>query len=294
MTMRDGDMGKANGGWVLAYFTLRHEALHLALSSDGLTWQPLHDNQPVLFSSVGTHSMRDPFVFRAKDGLFHLLWTDGWRSRAIGHACSSDLIHWQSQRLLPVMAGIPGTHNCWAPECFYDDATRVYRIIWSSTIGGHASGDVWDHRIWSATTTDFVHVSAPALIFDPGYPVIDATVVPDAGRYVMIFKDERGSNRHGTDNKALRVAVSAQGQGPFEVATELITPHLTEGPAVFRAGQAWVMIYDHFMEHCYGASCSDDLIHWRAVSTRCSFPAGARHASVVPVSERILEQLRDR
>ena len=291
--MHKSDAEMETAGWVMAYFTTRNEALHLALSTIGLTWQPIHDHQPLLRSTVGTCSMRDPFVFHAPDGTFHLLWTDGWRSSAIGHAQSDDLIHWDRQQLLPVMADVPGTRNCWAPECFYDDEHDVYRLIWSSTISGRAAGDSWNHRIWSATTTDFVHVAAPALFFDPGYPVIDATVVHADGRYVMIFKDERGVNRQGTEHKALRVAVSENGDGPFHVVTELITPSLTEGPVVFRVGNEWVMIYDHFLDHCYGASRSVDLIHWHAMIDQCRFPPEARHASVVPVSHRVLAQLRD-
>jgi hypothetical protein len=285
------DAASLPGGWVMAYFTTPHEALHLALSTNGTTWRPIHDQQPLVFSTVGTRSMRDPFVFRARDGRFHLLWTDGWRSRAIGHSCSDDLITWEQQRLLPVMDAVPGAQNSWAPECFYDRECGEYRLIWSSTVEGSASGDVWNHRIWSATTPDFVHVSPPAVWFDPEYPVIDATVVHTGSRYVMIFKDERGSNRPGTDNKAMRVAVSGNGGGPFEVMTGLVTPHLTEGPAVFQVEHEWLMIFDHFLDHAYGASRSADLLHWRPTTDDCRFPPGARHASVVPVSREHLARL---
>jgi hypothetical protein len=79
-------------------------------------------------------------VFRMQDGAFGLLWSDGWESRFIGFAMSTDLVHWEEQRLLPVMKGVPGARNSWAPECFLDRETRQYRLIWSSTV--HEADDV--------------------------------------------------------------------------------------------------------------------------------------------------------
>ena len=282
-----------SGPYIMSYFTLEAEALFLAYSEDGLAWQPLGDGRPLLVSQVGTGSLRDPFLCRAQDGFYHLLWTDGWRSRSIGHCASPDLVRWGEQSLLPVMVSVPECRNSWAPECYLDRATGEYRLIWSSTVAGEDRSDSWQHRIWSATTADFAHLSPPQVLFDPGYQVIDATVTWDGARYVMIYKDERGTNRPDTDNKAMRVAVSLHAGGPFEVLPAgLVTPHLSEGPTVFRAGERWVMFYDLFMAHRYGASASDDLVHWTDVSADVAFAPGARHGCVIPVPAADLAGLR--
>jgi hypothetical protein len=288
-----------SGPFVMSYFTIEAEALHLAVSADGFTWRVLNGGQPILYSTVGNRSIRDPFLVRTADGLFHLLFTDSWHSRFIGHCTSPDLIHWGEQRLLPVMANVPECHNCWAPECFFDREANVYRLIWSSTVASYETEDVWDHRIWSATTVDFQTLSPSRVFFDPGYPVIDATVVDDGNRYVMIYKDERGYNRPtpdgrprpGPDHKAMRVAVATRGAGPFEVVTGLVTPHWTEGPTVFRADGRWVMFYDHFIEHRYGAATSDDLIHWTEISPQVQFPPDARHACVIAAPIAVVDGL---
>ncbi len=167
--------------YLMSYFRTVSEALHLALSQDGLDWTPLNNNEPVLRGQVGSRTLRDPHITRAEDGAYHLLSTNGWASRSIIHASSCDLLHWSAQEVVPVMATIEGTRNCWAPECYYDAEERVYRLIWSSTVRTGGPDRLWDHRIWSTATPDFKHYTPPTLFFDPGYSVIDATVAHHDG-----------------------------------------------------------------------------------------------------------------
>ncbi len=281
--------------FIMSYFRTVSEALHLAVSEDGLRWRPLNYNRPVLLGKVGTKTLRDPSLFRSQDGVFHLFATNGWMADSIVHASSTDLIHWSDQELVPVMSGVAGTKNCWAPECFYDAAENQYHVIWSSTVkeddpNPHQS----DHRIWGTTTTDFHLYSPPRLFFDPGYNIIDATVVAFDGWYWMPFKDERGENRFGTDYKAIRVCRSRKAAGPWTEISELITPSLTEGPTLFHCNGRWIMLFDHFMEHFFGAMESPDCIHWQAVEEETNFPDGARHATVIEVEDELGAGLMDR
>ena len=297
--------------YALSYFRTTAEALHLALSDDGLIWTPLNQNRPVLTGTAGTRSLRDPFIFRAQDGRYHLLCTDGWRSTSIVHCASEDLIHWSEQVAIPVMADVPGARNAWAPECFYDREADLYRLIWSSTVlddeppgppGTTVPGALrprWDHRIWSSATHDFTSYGRAVVFFDPGYSVIDATVAYDEARrsYLMVFKDERGENRVGsarteTDYKALRVCRASLGSGPFGEVSELISPAPVEGPTLFRRDNRWYLLYDHFLEHHYGLSVSDDGDHWRVLTEHLDLGFGARHASVFEVEATTAEQLR--
>ena len=66
--------------FLLAYFRTPAESLHLAWSDDGLHWEALNGNQPVLHANVGHHSVRYPFLRYCADGWFHLLSTDSWSS----------------------------------------------------------------------------------------------------------------------------------------------------------------------------------------------------------------------
>lgn len=279
----------------MAYFRTEAEALHLAVSEDGLRWCAVNDNRPVLAGAVGAKSLRDPFVFPARDGQFHLLATNSWSSAEIIHAVSDDLIHWSAQELLPVMRGVPGTRNCWAPECFRDQEAGLYRIIWSSATGDPSGPSDGNHRIWQATTRDFAALSHPEIFLDPGYSVIDATVAHHDGTYLLAFKDERGDNhrplREGAPWKAIRVCAARSGSGPWTEVSEFVTPSLTEGPALFRRGGRWMMIFDHFMTGQFGAAESKDGRHWTPITDKMTFPPGPRHANVFEIDAAVGENL---
>ncbi|MBV9867726.1 MAG: glycoside hydrolase family 43 protein [Abitibacteriaceae bacterium] len=277
--------------YVMSYFRTAAEALHLAISDDGLQWQALNQNQPVLTGTVGTKTLRDPFVFQAQDGQFHLFATNGWKADSIVHATSPNLINWSEQELLPVMAGVPNVRNCWAPECFYDYEAKLYRIIWSSSVTEPNGSADWNHRIWSCTTADFKSYTPAQLFLDPGYSVIDATVIRFQGQYLLAFKDERGENRIGTNWKAMRVCFAPHAEGPWTEISELITPSLTEGPTMFQREDHLVMIFDHFIEDYFGAMQSDDGINWQSITNQMQFPPGPRHASVLEVTDEVGQNL---
>jgi hypothetical protein len=272
--------------YLLSYFRTEAEALHLAWSADGLRWEALFGNQPILRATAGNRSVRDPFIRLGADGLFHLLSTDSWWSLHLLHAQSPDLLHWEAWDLLPAMNEVAGARNAWAPEFQYDAERDVYLLFWASITTDDAH-----QRIWCAETRDFRSLTSPSVLFDPGYSVIDATLTHSGGTWFTLYKDERGENQAGTDHKAMRVAVSADLRGPYEPRTGLVTPHLTEGPTVFRAGERWLMLYDFFMHDRWGASESTDLLHWHMVDG-VRVPPGARHGSVFSVTDAEWERLQ--
>ncbi|MEV6512362.1 glycoside hydrolase family 43 protein [Streptomyces sp. NPDC051642] len=277
----------------MSYFTDADEALHLAVSTDGRRFRPVNHGQPVLRGTTGTGRLRDPFIGLGPDGTFHLLATDGWTSPHIVHATSDDLVSWSDQSLLPVMAGVSGVHNAWAPEFFLAPDTGDYHLIWSSVVDPLTPADVrdWqnvgqDHRIWHCTTRDFAHFTPAQLFFDPGFPVIDATVTRVDGRFLMAFKDERGINDPSTDHKHILLTTFTRPGGGFTEPTGPVTPSAVEGPTIFRRGHEWVMLFDHYLEGRYGAVVSPDAVRW--LPAEMDLPLGARHASVLTVSARRL------
>lgn len=268
---------------VFSYFREDDERLYLAGSEDGYTWEVWNDGQAIFGSELGTRQMRDPFIMRGRDGFYHLVWTDGWRSRSIGYARSADLLSWEGAKLIPVMEHLPQTQNVWAPEIFYDEGADAYRIVWSSTVGDGPR----NHRIWSTTTRDFDTYSEASLFFDPGYNVIDACVFDLGERYYMLFKDERGVNEPGTDYKAIRsctFAKDGRDRPQVEAISELLTAPLTEGPTLYATGEEgakeWIMLVDGFQEQYYGAYRSKDLQTWEDISSQVQLPIGARHGAV--------------
>jgi hypothetical protein len=274
---------------VMSYFTESDEALHIAVSTDGgRCFEPVNEGRPVLRGSVGTGALRDPFLGLGPDGRVHLLATDGWSSPSIVHAVAADesLRDWSSQRLIPVMEKVPGAHNAWAPEFFLDHTTGRYHLIWSSVVDEAvpAEGRDWpnvgqDHRIWSCSTEDFSSFSPSEVFFDPGHPVIDATVVRDGERFLMAYKDERGVNDPSTSHKHIMVTVFERPGGPYQEPRGPVGPGPVEGPSIFRRGGEWVMLFDHYLERRYGAVRSLDGLTW--TPTDIALPTGVRHASVL-------------
>lgn len=287
---------KKNEVLLFAYFKGNGEdGLHLASSPDGLRWTALNGGQPLLAPTVSKDKlMRDPCLIRGHDGRFHLVWTTSWHDRGIGYASSADLVHWSPQQYLPVMEPEPTAKNCWAPEITYDAPHRQYVIYWATTIPGRfPAGETAveggnNHRIYYATTPDFKTYTPAKVLYDQGFNVIDATMQPAGQRYVLFLKDETRE----PVQKNLRVAFADQATGPYGPPSAPITgKYWAEGPTAIQLGDKWLVYFDKYTEHKYGAVTSTDLAHWTDISDQVQFPAGTRHGTVLRITKKELAKL---
>jgi len=89
---------------------------YLAMSEDGLHFTPLNHDQPVMKPAPwnGQSLTRDPSMVY-HDGVFHAVWTSGWKGNCFGYAESQDLVHWSAPlKVTPFPTNqIPA--NTWAP-----------------------------------------------------------------------------------------------------------------------------------------------------------------------------------
>lgn len=259
------------------------ERLHLAVSEDGIAWTPLRENLPVLDDVW----LRDPFVGRGADGAFHLVATANQGPHRILHLRSEDLIHWDAPDYPQVMDPADGTHNVWAPEFVVDPATGDHLVFWSSSYGPEG----WDDsRIWCARTRDFKSFAPARLMLDPGFTVIDATILPAGEGWAMFVKDERFGHQHG-EHRYIQKATAPAIEGPYTLVGEPITETLCEGPAAYplpdgRRGLA----FDRCMADDYALLASRDLAHWEPVP-EARFPKNARHGSVVELDRDEFDRL---
>ena len=274
--------------------------IYFASSTDGRKWQPLNGNKPVLVPEQPGMLMRDPFLTRGPDGTWHLLWTWGW-TRAetgnelkIGYASSADLVRWSPQRAIRVFPNEPGARNAWAPEAAWDEKRGEWIVFWSTTITGRfkdteSTGDSgYNHRLYAMRTRDWQTFTDAQLWFDPGFNAIDATVVRDGKRFVMIFKDERVKPLQ----KRLRLAFADTPAGPWRDVSEPFTPDWVEGPSAVRIGGEWWIYFDHYRQpRHYGAMKTRDWRKFEAVTEQLSFPPDHRHGSVVRISEKDAQRL---
>jgi len=285
--------------YLFSYFKNNgQDGLHLAYSEDGLKWQALKGDSSFLKPMVSKDKiMRDPCIIRGADGLFHMVWTDSWTDRGIGYANSKDLIHWSEQTQLMVMEKESTAQNCWAPEITYDDATKTYMLYWATTIPGRfaqadtsAEGKKNNHRIYYQTTKDFKTYSETKVLYDPGFSTIDATIVKDGKQFIMFFKNETKA----PVQKNLHIAYSKNLIGPYSTPSPKITGNYwAEGPTTLKIGDKWIVYFDKYREHKYGAVTSTDLKNWTEVSDQLILPKGIRHGSVFKVTPQEFEVLKN-
>jgi len=272
------------------------DGLHLAYSFDGLQWKALKNDSSFLKPVVSKDKlMRDPCIIRGADGLFHMVWTVSWNDKGIGYASSADLIHWSEQQFIPVMKQEDSARNCWAPEITYDKKKKQYMIYWATTIAGKyptvdpkvESG--YNHRMYYVLTNDFKTFSKTKLLYDKGFNVIDATIVPDGKRFIMFLKDETREPAQ----KNIKVATSKKLSSGYSNASAPITGNYwAEGPTTLKLNNTWIVYFDKYRDHQYGAIQSTDLINWIDISDKISLPKGIRHGTIFTVTKEEFEQLK--
>ena len=291
------DFKSANDSvYMFCYFKNNGEdGLHLASSTDAYKWKALFDDSAVLKPAVSKDKlMRDPCIIRGKDGKFHMVWTVSWNDKGIGYASSADLINWSQQQFIPVMQLEKEARNTWAPEITYDDKTASYIIYWASTIANRflqkdtSAEGKYNHRIYYTITKDFAKFSDTKLLYDPSFSVIDATIQKDNGRYIMFLKNETRS----PVEKNLHVAIAQNITGPYSEPGKSITGNYwAEGPTAIKIGKEWTVYFDKYTQHKYGAVSSLDLLHWKDISDKVSFPEGTRHGTIFKISQKEFQHL---
>ena len=249
-----------------------------AASDDGYHWKTLNGGRPWIGIEHANELIRDPFVTRGPDGEFHMVWTWGWRGQSIGYAHSRDLAHWSEQREIPLMAGTPGTRNTWAPEIYWDAAKSEWMVVFSSTVEGKHEGN----RLYSALTSDFRTFTTPAIFFDPGYVVIDATLLHARDRYYMVFKDER---QEPELRRCLRLAEAPSLTGPWSNISGPLTEPWSEGPSIVPVSGDYIIYFDHYRDpKRYQAIRSSDLKSWTPVTDQMELPPDAKHGSFLKIT----------
>lgn len=243
--------------YVFYYFKTRDERLYRATSLDGKHF----DNE----KRVSNFSLRDPCVIR-EPLHYYLLASNGWKSNSALFSMSTDGVHWDSPRLIP----LEKENYVWAPKVFkYDD---VYFIVWAS----HP-----DNYIKYVHTTDFLTFSEARTLYRPKQQVIDPFVLTDAASPILFVKDE--------DHKFIySVPLTYKSETKEFITHEEkevpITSKYTEGAYVIKNTDSSYYLYcDPYASLCtnYKLYESKDLKDWIYVEDT-SFPR-CRHGSFVTI-----------
>ncbi|MDH6500385.1 family 43 glycosylhydrolase [Streptomyces sp. SAI-149] len=308
-------------GYLFAYFTgegtADGEQIRYALSrgNDPLHWRELNQGKPVLTSTTGEKGLRDPFVIRSPKGdRFYLIATDlrmyrnssgSWDdvqrhgSKSIMIWESADLVHWTDQRLVQVAPDNAG--NTWAPEAYWDDSLGAYVVFWASKLYAdddpEHKGSTYNKMLY-ATTKDFRTFSAPKVWDDPGYSVIDSTVVKYKDTYYRYTKDERDPASSSPCAKFITGEKSTSlTSTTYDLVADCIGSGAMdrgEGPTVFRSNteKKWYLFIDEYGGRGYVPFETTDLDSGRwTPSADYQLPASPRHGTVLPVTQKEYDRL---
>jgi hypothetical protein len=111
-------------------------------------------------------------------------------------------------------------------------------LYWSVSISGSTTRIYHSH----ITGSFFTNFETPAVMYNPGFDIIDADIIKVANNnYQMFFKDERSGYKY--IRRAYGATVPSTG---YTTYTNVVANAATEGPTVFRAGGVYNIIVDHY------------------------------------------------
>jgi len=289
-------------GYIYTYFRANlygngeSQHIHLAASEDGLFWDDMNNNEPILESTLGTMGVRDSYVIRAPEGdRFYLIATDldanggNWGqyanngSKSIMVWESDDLVNWSEQRMIEIAP--EGAGNMWAPETIYDPSTGEYVVYWASNVSGEG------HRIYYAKTRDFWTFTEPQVFKDrtASSTYIDTSMIEHDGTYYRFTKREQ--------NNTILLETSDAVLGSYELVQQIVANQEgVEGPGIFKlkGEDQWILLMDGYTGSNAGvgffpliAESAEDIANgnFRRLETHeFRMPTGAKHGSIIPVT----------
>lgn len=265
---------------------VNQEQTYFSISEDGLNWQNLNENQPVLPSNIGESGLRDHYIARSPEGdKFYMIATDlsiatnkagdnhnegavdwwgagGSGSHSIVVWESDDLVNWSEPWLSEIA---PENAGCtWAPEFIYDEKTGEYVVYWSATKlevdeNENVTQEFENHAIYYSKTRDFRTFTEPTLYHDGGrdengkiIKVIDSTMIQNGDTYYRFTK-----------NESVGTIVMDKSDSVLGEFTEIPSKSLTtdlmaqqgavEGPIIFKMNEKtedgkdqWCLMVDRF------------------------------------------------
>lgn len=205
-----------------------------------------------------------------------------YKSLKVGHATSTDGIHWLKDSVNPVLdAGAEGefdAHGVWDPYVIYEDG--IYKMWYGGRVETGADKSRFVICDWGyATSTDGSNFKKHGRI-SYGNGMEDLSVIhnPDDGKYYMFYWNRMiapwNEVMDGTPSPSgLSVAVSDDEINfDFENAQVINIDGQdwpVKFPQVFRAENKWIMVYGEAKVRgepaSSGIAVSDDLFNWKKV-----------------------------
>lgn len=284
----------AKSAYLFVYFTGNgpgEEAVHYAMSRNGLDYYALNDDQPIVPTSQisNTGGVRDPHILRGEDGMFYMVLTDlktqeGWNNTEIILTKSKDLISWESSKinLAEIYPEFSDISRAWAPQTIYDEKAKKYMVYFSMLQPGS-----YDKIYYAYANADFTALESKPqqLFYSPDEKsCIDADIINKDGKFYMFYKTE------GSATKGIRVAVSDNLTGDFVPQEGYVdqTDRDVEGSSVFKMidSDTYILLYDLYRDRQYQFAESTDLINFQALgAAEISMNFHPRHGTIISITE---------
>lgn len=232
------------------------ENVYFSVSRDGLHWEDIGGDKPILTTDKGSKGIRDPFiVYDEKLDRYYIIATDlntddgDWDraanrgSRSLFVWESADLVNWSDSRLIEV--GIPVAGCVWAPEAVYCREKEAWFVFWASNVR-EAGEEQPKQRIYGSFTKDFKEFTPAFKYIEREENVIDTDIVWEDGWYYRFSKDET--------NKVIIMEKSRNlVEGPYEQVESETLAKLSgvEGPECYylEEQKKWCLIVDQYRDN---------------------------------------------
>ena len=281
-------------GYAMAYFTespsmtAANYGLHLAVSSDGLNWTPLNQNNPVATPTLGSGGLRDPFILRKQDGTFVVLATDlngtDWSvpepvPAHLGLDRPADV-----QQLPAAEGALAGDPRVGAGGVL----GRQPRPVRRGLLGGPRA----DHNVLMVNyTSDFVTATSPRCSSTPATTPSTGTSSPSAASTTCTSRTTPTAPCSGP-------GPAPSNPGSFSIYTSAITPGRgVEAPQIVKSNTAniWYMWGDTWSPNgrffCWQTS---DVASgsWTLLGDRTyTQPLNSKHLGITPITATELSNL---
>ena len=314
---------KDMGAYLMVYFKDADHSLHFAMSKDGYSFTDVNNGEPVIKGDTIAEQkgIRDPYIYRAPDGMFYMVLTDlhiyaqkegyrstlwerevekyGWgNNRGIVLMKSADLVHW-SHTVLRVDKAFPELADigcAWAPELIYDEAKKKTMMYFTMRFGKEKCKVYYTYMNKDFTAMETL--PKPIFEYPNGAEYIDADITKVGTKYHMMYASHNGGSHI---EQAVSDSINTgYVYDPKRVDAEKVGD---EAPTVYKLiGQdKWILVYDIYRitPHNFGFSETTDFVNFTNLghfnegvmkATNFSIP---KHPGIIQITKKEAQHIAD-
>ncbi len=313
--------GNKMSAYLMTYFKDSDHSLHMALSTDGLTFTDINQGKAIIAgdSIAIQQGIRDPHIYRGPDDNFYVAMTDlhifaqreglretewqrqgdkyGWgNNKGFVLMKSSDLINWSiaNVNIAEEFDGYDEVGAAWAPQTIYDEAEEKLMLYYTM----RNKNDL-NKLYYSYVNEDFDQLlTEPKLLFS--YPknisYIDADISMIDDQYHMFYTPHDGT-------PGIKQATSAKINTDWEYDEKWYDTEkeASEAPNVWKiiGEDRWILMYDIYgiQPHDFGfLETTDfknfkDIGHFNGGVMKATNFSSPKHGAVIHLTKNEADRL---